>query len=63
MYISHQALEALHQENVNEGLRRSERRRMLQAWKKQQDNRGKGWTPRATVRGLARSMRALLVHL
>jgi hypothetical protein len=36
MYIFHQELEAIHQDIVNDGLRRAEQRRILKEWKERQ---------------------------
>jgi hypothetical protein len=52
MYISHQSQQAVHQDIVSDGLRRSELRRMLKARREQDNHRVAQRTPTVSLRGL-----------
>ena len=64
MYISSQGLQAIHQEMVNDNLRRSDQRRMLREWRERQQETGAP-TARAArrliVTMLTKATRALTV--
>lgn len=63
MYISADGLQAMHQEIVNDNVRRSEQRRMLKERKvreQETDIRAPRPTRRLTVTVLARAARALI---
>ena len=55
MYIPYSGQKAIHQEIVNEGLRRSERRRMLRELEMETDTRARTWNPGAILTALVRS--------
>jgi hypothetical protein len=52
MYISHQSQQAVHQDIVSDGLRRSELRRMLKARREQDNHRVAQRTHTVSLRGL-----------
>ncbi|HEX8919241.1 MAG TPA: hypothetical protein VF898_12115 [Chloroflexota bacterium] len=60
MYISHQAQQAIHQDIVNDGLRRSEQRRMLK--EQESGTQARDWNPTTTLTVLVRSLRSVVVR-
>jgi hypothetical protein len=62
MYISHQELQAIHQDIVNDSLRRSEQRRLLKEMERDEGTRGTSWNPGTVLRTLVRSMIGVAVR-
>lgn len=62
MYISHQAQQAIHQDIVNDGLRRSEQRRMLKEREQESGTQARDWNPTTTLTVLVRSLRSVVVR-
>jgi hypothetical protein len=56
MYISYHVLETIHKDTVDDGLRRSERRRMLKELERETDTRTRVRNVPAAVSGLVRSI-------
>jgi len=57
MYIPHQHQQAIYQDKVNDGLRRSERRRMLEDLEHESDAQTRTRSFGITLTALVRSMR------
>jgi hypothetical protein len=65
MYISSQGLQSIHENNVNEGLKRSEQRRLIKEWKDQQrgtDVPAKARIGARTLTVLFRSLRGMVAR-
>lgn len=62
MYISYQALQSIHRDTVNDGLRRSARRRMLKDLEKKTDTRRRAWNGVAALTVLVRSIRGAVAR-
>ena len=64
MYISHQGQQVIHQEMVNDGMRRSEQRRLLKELETESgtDARSRAWNLTATLTALVRSMRGAVAR-
>ena len=62
MYIPSQHLQAIHQDAVNDALRRSERRRMLKERETETETRARTWSPGTILAALVRSRLGLVAR-
>ena len=62
MYIPYQGQQAIHQDIVNDGLRRSEQRRMLQERETETDTRARAWNFGMPLTALVRSMLSVVAR-
>lgn len=64
MYISHQGQQAIHQEIVNDGLRRSALQQIVREREAETEGaaRARGWNPGIVLTALVRSMRGVIAR-